>query len=421
MPRALLLSLILLLACLLFALPLPSGERGVDIGRIDGALASGRRFLLDKQGDDGAWRSEVYGPFKDGGSLTPLVLRALFGLPSREPSETARIDRGIAYLMRMVQPDGSIDAGRDGLAYPVYTVSNAVVVLSRSSDPKHLAARNVWLAELRRRQLTEDLGWLPTDTAYGGWSYSSRPPVKPASGQAMSPLDVPNLSATVFALDALRAAGCPANDPAIRKALRFVLRCQNFSDEDVAEETSGQRFDDGGFFFIEGDPVRNKAGSLGRDRHGCERFASYGSTTADGLRALLACGVAADDPRVAASRRWLESHFVADSHPGGYAADREHARNALYFYYARSTALAFAAARMNHVSKAGGQLDWPAALASELIRRQRDDGSWSNPVVAVREDDPLVATSFALEALTVCRSVMSPRSEVIRCSEPPRH
>jgi hypothetical protein len=38
-----------------------------------------------------------------------------------------------------------------------------------------------------------------------------------------------------------------------------------------------------------------------------------------------------------------------------------------------------------------------------LLKRQRDDGSWSNPAVLVREDDPLVATSLAMRALADCR------------------
>jgi hypothetical protein len=46
---------------------------------------------------------------------------------------------------------------------------------------------------------------------------------------------------------------------------------------------------------------------------------------------------------------------------------------------------------------------WAEALAEELLVRQRDDGSWANPVDSFREDDPLVATSFAVRALAGCR------------------
>src|SRR5207245_5462282 len=119
-----------------------------------------------------------------------------------------------------------------------------------------------------------------------------------------------NLSATVAALGALRATGMADNHAAVRKALLFCERCQNFGDEPA--------FDDGGFFFIYDDGVRNKAGVAGSDKRGRERYASYGSATADGLRALLLCGLPSEHPRVRAARHWLVTHFIATIHPGPY-------------------------------------------------------------------------------------------------------
>src|SRR5262249_44743872 len=144
------------------------------------------------------------------------------------------------------------------------------------------SACDAWLKALRSQQLVEDLGWQPSDPEYGGWGYSKVTPVKPQGHQPLGPLAQPNLSATVAALEALMAAGVPSNDPTIQKALTFVKRCQNLSSSDSSEE----RFDDGGFYFIQGDSVRNKAGSSGTDSGGRVRYASYGSATADGLRAL---------------------------------------------------------------------------------------------------------------------------------------
>src|SRR5687768_4592884 len=48
--------------------------------RIDAALAAGGRFLAAQVGADGAIRSERYPYFKDGYSLTPLALAAMFGV-----------------------------------------------------------------------------------------------------------------------------------------------------------------------------------------------------------------------------------------------------------------------------------------------------------------------------------------------------
>ena len=44
-----------------------------------------------------------------------------------------------------------------------------------------------------------------------------------------------DLSSTLFAIGALRIAGVAAEDPAIRKALTFVERCQNVAEADQPE------------------------------------------------------------------------------------------------------------------------------------------------------------------------------------------
>ena len=53
--------------------------------KIDNANAAAVNYLLSKQSDDGAWRSETYGTLKDGITLTPPILKALtYGPPSYE-------------------------------------------------------------------------------------------------------------------------------------------------------------------------------------------------------------------------------------------------------------------------------------------------------------------------------------------------
>ena len=81
-----------------------------------------------------------------------------------------------------------------------------------------------------------------------------------------------NLSATTFALNALKAAGVPADDPAFAKALTFVKRCQNWPEK---EEERDPKFDDGGFFFIYDDPIRNKAGVAGKRHRLLHHSAKY--------------------------------------------------------------------------------------------------------------------------------------------------
>ncbi|MFL5342418.1 MAG: hypothetical protein ACJ8F7_19920, partial [Gemmataceae bacterium] len=254
-----------------------------------------------------------------------------------------------------------------------YTAALTVSALSHRHCPPHREARDAWLKYLKDRQLTEVLGWAPADREYGGWGYCHGLPHKPKAGELIPPLTESNLSATAFALEALAAAKADVK-PAMANALAFVKRCQNWHDDE------GQRdpqFDDGGFFFIYDDSVRNKAGIAGKDKFGRTRFFSYQSATADGLNCLRICGPAAPVERLVAAERWLES---------GPPEGRDIMRQRPVFYYsAASTALA----TRHHAQ----------SMAESLGKLQRPDGSWVNDADAFREHEPLVATSFACLAL----------------------
>jgi hypothetical protein len=360
-----------------------SAGESVDTGtalseRAARAKARAADFLLTRQDADGAWRSDTYGTFKDGTALTPLAINALLAAaPDRERS----IGQAADYLAALVGPEGGIKPPSYGFDFALYTAALSVVALSHAKVTSHRQARDAWLNYLKQRQLTEELGWTPEDRAYGGWGYSRGVPRKPRAGELIPPLTESNLSATTFALDALRAAGVSADDARLARALDFVRRCQNWNDDPAQHKPD---VDDGGFFFIYDDPVRNKAGQSGT------RYHSYGSATADGLRCLASCGVADSEPRRAAARAWLVDHFRPGQHPGDYPKQREPDRMAVYFYYAASLARAPVGAIPESLV---------SQLREDLLLRQREDGSWLNPVGAVREDEPIIATSFALLAL----------------------
>ncbi len=354
-------------------------------GRIDASLARAARFLADAQSPDGAWRSATYGMYRDGPVLTPYVMSALFFLPEGRDS----FRRGVDYLLSL--------AGREDLPYPVLTATMASrVVVLETKDERRLRAQARFLALARSRQLTEELGWSPDDPEYGGWGFSIDPPRKPEAGRLRERFFESNLLATIFGLAALRSARVPPSDPAWAKALAFVKRCQNWEDD---PEKRDERFDDGGFFFIPGDEAQNKAGS-GTDRFGRRRFRSYGTMTADGLRALLQCGLPKDHPRVAAALGWLERRFSASRNPGDFEEGREVLRDGMYYYWAWSAAHAFARAEVRSTR-------WAEALAEELLRRQGKDGAWRNPYTAGTEDDPLIATPWAASALAIARQALS--------------
>jgi len=278
----------------------------------------------------------------------------------------------------------------------------------REKDEPHLRAQRAWLKAVLARRLSRELGWTPTDPQFGGWGFSLDPPHKPAPGEGAQAFCESNLSATLFGLAALRSAKVPATDSAYAEILTFVRRCQNFADDPAQADPV---FDDGGFFFMPNDELQNKGGAAGKDRHGRARFHSYGTMTADGLRALMRCGLSAEEPRVAAARRWLERNFNAAHNPGVFAGEREELRDSTYYYWGWAAAHAFQSLRVRtvetRVEGGGGRTDWTVALAEELLRRQRQDGAWLNRFTDAKEDDPLIATPWAASALAICRAVLT--------------
>src|SRR5262249_48809917 len=157
--------------------------------------------------------------------------------------------------------------------------------------------------------------------AYGAWGMGGNRRTPPDTGHV-------DLSMTRYVLDALRAAGVAASDPAFECARVFVDRCQNFN-------LSCPGGADGGFFFSTTEFDTNKAGHAGK------HFRSYGTPTADGILALLTTGSERADARVVAAGRWLTSHHRDMYVPGfsGEAYDRW--PRGLAFYYSAACTRAF--------------------------------------------------------------------------------
>jgi len=401
------------LACLALAAVTIAGcapVRQTRLERIDESLTGTVEYLMEKQSDDGAWRSETYGCFRDGPTLTPYIMSCLLFLPHRSDRMQSSFRKGVRYVMDMVDEDGNIRAGEHGLNFPVYTAASAsrvVVLLDKAEE--HKGAQAAWLSFLRARRLSSSLGWDPSDPDYGGWGFALGIPKKPEPGRLKCAFCESNLTATIFGIGALRSAKVPPNDPVWQDILIFVKKCQNFSDDPAR---SDERFDDGGFFFRPGDALQNKAGIAGTDRFGQERFHSYGSMTADGLRALLGCGLRPDHPRVVAAKKWLERSFTVDTNPGTFAEGREVLRGATYYYYLWSVAHAFTRLGMREVPGKAGPVNWAEVLADKVIDLQRPDGSWVNRFTDAKEDDPLVTTPWAAAALANCRYVLTTKGDL---------
>ena len=320
----------------------PLGARQVSAASPSPDLAL--QFLLRHQSDDGAWRAETYGAFRDGRALTPHVLRSLARFD--DPALAAAKRKAVSWLLAR---------GSDDLfdAFPVH-IASAVL---------ESAARIAALAPLQPVAVKR---LLSLQTPSGAWSYS---PVPVAASASPAPMQQTNLSA--IAIDGLRAAG--GHLDAMVRALPFVRSCQNHG-------TGNPAFDDGGFFQMPLDPTRNKAGRAGTDQQGKPRFTSYAAATADGLRCLLSAGAPPYSPDVLAARHWLDRFSWSQA---ALPAD-------LAYYCAPGISLA--------ASLPGGSSRTVKSMRQELSKAALPDGSWKNPAAEMRENDPIVATALAIEA-----------------------
>ena len=191
-------------------------------------------------------------------------------------------------------------------------------------------------------------------------------------------------------LEALKAAGNGPDDPAVKKALIFVSRCQNLETEHNTTPFSTKN-PDGGFYYTIAAGGESMAGKT--DEGGLR---SYGSMTYAGLKSMIYAGVGPDDPRVKAATAWIKKNYSLTENPGMQDAG-------LYYYY-HTFSKALDAAKLDVFNSADGKPhNWRRELVEELSRRQRPDGSWSNENPRWMEGDANLATGYALLTLSYCR------------------
>lgn len=323
-------------------------------------LDRGLTWLLAQQDTDGAFPSQTYGLMKGGESLTPLVLLALLDTVPHSPVDLApSIRRGLDFLEGIAGPDGSIGLSRPVADYPVYASAMAVRAAARFRSPAQLGAFATTLSWLKARQLTTAGGWADHSAA-GGWPMGARtPPVPPRAGHV-------DLSMTRRALQAFAAADQPLAPAAAQDALDFLSRAQ---------------LADGGFVYSPVTPQLNKAGEA----------ASYGSPTCDGLLALAALGRGPGDEQVDRALAFLRSIHRVDRNPGIDGGPFAAFSTAMKGYYRAASAAVF--------SRYGWAEGQAGELVAAVLADQAEDGAWRSTELLQKEDDPLVSTAFALQAL----------------------
>ena len=333
-------------------------------------------YLWRQQGEDGGWHSRTYGLLRSGQSLTPFVLSTLLSVPGDVfPLPRPDANRALEFIQRNIGSDGGLGHSDPLLQdYPNFATSLAVRCFVQANARGWSLKTESLVACLLKQQFSEARGWPRNHPVYGAWGMGGRMTAPPETGHV-------DLSMTRHVLQALRDAGdsVGADAACFKNARVYLERCQNF-------ET------DGGFYFS---TVILEANKAGPDFAGT-RYRSYGTASADGALSLLACGVPAGDPRLKPCAAWLRENFRADGVPGFGAHDKKNWTQAMYYYWIAAASAALAALEPGEAAHVS---DWRAAVRTELFRRQRADGSWINQEFLMKEDDPLIASTFALAAL----------------------
>jgi squalene-hopene/tetraprenyl-beta-curcumene cyclase len=348
-----------------FAADTPAGDQIA----LQQSVSKGIDFLrLKGQSDNGTYSAQM------GPGITALATMAV--LKHGRGVDDPQVVKALKYLESCVQNDGSISTPKPGTTNYDTSICLACFALA-NKDGRYKKIIDDADKFLKGAQRDEGEGRTIANADYGGVGYSAK-----GSGG--------DLSNTAMMLDALQAAGDGPDDPAVQRALVFVSRCQNRESE-FNTLAFAAKINDGGFYYS---PVGEGASAAGKGEQGALR--SYASMTYAGLKSMLYAGVTADDPRVKAATRWLQTNYSVEENPGLGTAG-------LYYYYQLMAKALDAVGASTFEDSSNTKHDWRAELSAAIIKRQSADGSWVNDNNRWHEGDPNLATSFALLALAYCR------------------
>ena len=353
--------------------------QGKQLAPVPRAIA----WLMDQQQPDFLWRSEYYGNLKGGAAITALVLYALAHSDPQavEPHRDA-LQAACDALAPEIQRCGYV-SNPDGPDYPTYASAMLLVAVERLKLRLPDDVCDQLTAYLVESQIDQAEGYSTDDPDFGGWDMlgSTDGPLKTTGT---------NISVGATVAEALANSESPGAKTALLAYRDWLTKCQNLST-------------DGGFYFhATRSHDGNKAGWHDESEQSARTLPrSYGTATADGLRSLKACGVSSDDEALKKAVAWLQSHPSIDAVPGFESSSDKSWTDGLMFYYLYAFAKTFDDLPPETRTSAAAQIH------DHLIRQQNSDGFWQNPSSRMREDDPLIATCFALIALSIADRTVS--------------
>jgi len=313
--------------------------------------------------------------------VTGVVVTGLLQTGRISADETP-VKEGLKFIESLVNVKAGHIAGQDPkpqLLNYVTSVNVMALVAANQADKYKKVIGNA-TDFLKKLQWDDEHGKNSDSDFYGGAGYDSQ--------------SRPDLSNTQMFLDALKATGVPPDDPAMKKALVFVSRCQNLKGEWNKAPWAG-KIDDGSFIYSAANGGQTKSDKL--ENGG---LVGYGSMTYAGIKSLIYCGVSKQDERMKKAFEWTQKNYTLDVNPG---MPKLKGHQGLYYYY-HSMAKCLDAYGDDFIEDAMKKRhDWRAEITDALAKRQKDNGSWVNDLDSWMEGDPNLVTGYALMALGYCK------------------
>ena len=322
-------------------------------------------FLWEQQYEDGGWHSQTHGLMKGGEALTAYILWQLLQVPdSLYRKDPQKVEMGLEFIRNHLNEEGILGmSDLDLLDYPNYATSYALRCLSQYGDDSEDPSRvHQMQAYLSKQQFTEQRGIPKDHPAYGSWGFGEQLLKHGETGHI-------DLSHTRRVIEALRISNFQT-DSLYSNAILFLDRMQV----------------DSGFH---SSPTIHGSNKGGQKANG--NYRSYATATADGLMASFHAHQTTV-PAVKKAKVWLLENPKLDTPAGIPEGQAIQWEKVLFFYH---IAVRVQAYKLLDIEGA-----WKKDVQQLLSSKQQADGSFSNPWGAPnKEDDPLLATTFAVIAL----------------------
>ena len=351
----------------------------IDLSLLNEARAvrnRGLKWLAKRQQPDGSWS------VADFPALTALPLWAF--AVSDYPDKTRVVSNAVQFILKNVQPEGSIykktPGPGGGLAN--YNTALCMTALHMTKDPTLIPVVQ------KARQFMAAAQHLEGDDVYkGGFGYDK------ASGRTYT-----DLSDSIIAYEAMRLTqGVEDQRPTGEKKVDLNWQATTQFLGKVQNTAKAGPDDAGGFAYR---PDESKAGTRTNEA-GVVVLRSYGTMTYAGLLSLIYADVSRNDPRVKSAFEWAVNHWSLDENPGMGP------QGLYYFYNIMAKSLSTFGQEAIPGKTGGAPLAWRTEMIKKLISLQKvekdgsGEGYWVNENNRWMENDPVLVTAYTLIALDV--------------------